>query len=195
MEATFIIVREDLQVDRVTIVAEGVLIGRLPICELLLNHPSVSRLQAGISYVDGNYYLRNLRQGNPIMVNGAKLEEYEALADGDVVGIGPFALNIGFAQGVLIVKVSLQIAASPADAIARRDASGVWDLPTTAQLQMPSETVPAAVEGAAHQRKVPARSFLGQANYGSDENGQTISAFSSIRPAQRQSAIDMGSHH
>ena len=68
MEATFIIVREDLQVDRVTIVAEGVLIGRLPICELLLNHPSVSRLHAGISYVDGNYYLRNLRPGNPIMV-------------------------------------------------------------------------------------------------------------------------------
>ena len=123
MEATFIIAREDLQVDPVTIVAEGLLIGRLPICELLLNHPSVSRLHAGISYADGNYYLRNLRPGNPIMVNGEKLEEYEALADGDVVGIGPFALNIGFAQGLLVLKVSLQIAASPADAIARRDVS------------------------------------------------------------------------
>src|SRR5437763_17202741 len=89
MEATFIIIREDLQVDPVTIVAEGVLIGRLPICELLLNHPSVSRLHAGITYADGNYYLRNLRPSNPIMVNGAKLEEYDALADGDVVGIAP----------------------------------------------------------------------------------------------------------
>ena len=157
MEATFIIVREDLQVDRITIVAEGVLIGRLPICELLLNHPSVSRLHAGITYADGNYYLRNLRPGNPIMVNGAKLEEYEALADGDVVGIGPFALNIDFAQGVLIVKVSLQIAASPVDAMARREVSGVWDLPTTAQLEMLSETMPGGVEGAAHYRKVPPR--------------------------------------
>ena len=157
MEATFIIVREDLQVDRITIVAEGVLIGRLPICELLLNHPSVSRLHAGITYADGNYYLRNLRPGNPIMVNGAKLEEYEALADGDVVGIGPFALNIDFAQGVLIVKVSLQIAASPVDAMARREVSGVWDLPTTAQLEMLSETMPGGVEGAAHHRKVPPR--------------------------------------
>src|SRR5882724_7854490 len=61
MEATFIIAREDLQVDPVTIVAEGLLIGRLPICELLLNHPSVSRLHAGITYADGNYYLRTLR--------------------------------------------------------------------------------------------------------------------------------------
>src|SRR5437588_1883267 len=157
MEATFIIVREDLQVDRITIVAEGVLIGRLPICELLLNHPSVSRLHAGITFADGNYYIRNLRPGNPIMVNGAKLEEYEALADGDVVGIGPFALNIDFAQGVLVVKVSLQIAASSADAMARREASGLWDLPTTAQLEMPNESMFADTQGAAHQRKVPAR--------------------------------------
>src|SRR5205809_843056 len=157
MEATFIIAREDLQVDPVTIVAEGLLIGRLPICELLLNHPSVSRLHAGITYADGNYYFRNLRPGNPIMVNGARLEEYEALADGDVVGIGPFALNIGFAQGVLIVKVSLQIAASPADAIARREASGLWDLATTAQLEILSETMPGAGAGAAHHRKVPPR--------------------------------------
>src|SRR5438132_10530733 len=134
MEATFIIVREDLQVDRITIVAEGVLIGRLPICELLLNHPSVSRLHAGITYADGNYYLRNLRPGNPIMVNGAKLEEYEALADGDVVGIGPFALNIDFAQGVLTVKASSPTPASPAPPMAPPHAPALSHLPPTPQL-------------------------------------------------------------
>ena len=137
MEATFIIVREDLQVDPVTIVAEGVLIGRLPTCELLLNHPSVSRLHAGVTYADGEYYVRNLRPGNPILLNATKLEEYEALADGDVLGIGPFALNVTFAQGSLTIKVSLQIAASPADAVTRREASGLWDLPTTVQLELP----------------------------------------------------------
>src|SRR5256714_14740853 len=150
MEATFIIAREDLQVDPVTIVAEGLLIGRLPICELLLNHPSVSRLHAGITYADGNYYLRNLRPSNPIMVNGVKLEEYEALADGDVVGIGPFELNIDFAQGWLVVKVSLQIDASPADALSRSEASGLWDLPTIAQLVIPCDDILAETQGASH---------------------------------------------
>src|SRR5437660_6302666 len=155
MEAAFIIIREDLQVDPVTIVAEGVLIGRLPTCELLLNHPSVSRLHAGITYADGEYYIRNLRPGNPILLNATKLEEYEALADGDVLGIGPFALNVTFAQGSLTIKVSLQIAASPADAVTRREASGLWDLPTTVQLELPSDAAPAETGG--HKKKARSR--------------------------------------
>lgn len=157
MEATFIIIREDLQVDPVTIVAEGVLIGRLPTCELLLNHPSVSRLHAGITYADGDYYIRNLRPGNPILVNGTRLEEYEALTDGDVLGIGPFALNIAFAQGTLTIKVSLQIAASPTDAITKREASGMWELPTTVHLEIPSDITAAEAEAAVHKKKAPAR--------------------------------------
>jgi hypothetical protein len=131
MEGTFIIVREDLQLDPATIVAEGVLIGRLPTCELWLNHPSVSRLHAGISFTDGEYYIRSLRQSNPVLLNGTKLADYEALAPGDVLGIGPFSLNIDFDRGVLVVTVSLQIAASSADAVQRRDASGVYVLPST----------------------------------------------------------------
>ena len=89
MDATFVIIREDLQVDPVTIVAEGVLVGRLPTCELLLNHPSVSRLQAGITNVEGDYYIRNFRSTNPITLNGEKVEEYQALTDSDVLGVGP----------------------------------------------------------------------------------------------------------
>src|SRR3954468_3378157 len=105
MESTFIIVREDLQLDRATIVAEGVLLGRLPTCELLLNHPTVSRLHAGISFTDGDYYIRNLRQSNPVVLNGTKLVDYEVLAPGDVLGIGPFTLNINFDHGVLAITV------------------------------------------------------------------------------------------
>lgn len=156
MEATFIIIREDLQVDPVTIVAEGLLAGRLPTCELLLNHPSVSRLHAGITSADGDYYIRNLRPGNPIMLNGAKLEEYEALADGDILGIGPFALNIDFAQGALVIKVSLQIAATAGDAVTRREASGLWDLPTTMALELPS-TPPEGQPAASPHKKPPPR--------------------------------------
>src|SRR6267142_6329059 len=105
MESTFIIIREDLQVDPVTIVAEGLLVGRLPTCELLLNYPSVSRLHAGITSAEGDYYIRNLRPGNPIMLNGARLEEYEALADGDVRGIGALTLSVNCHEGMLGLKV------------------------------------------------------------------------------------------
>lgn len=134
MPGTFIIIRDDLHIDPMTIVTDGVLIGRLPICELLLNHPSVSRLHAGITNAEGAYYIRNLRPGNPIMLNGDRLEEYQALAAGDVLGIGPFALNVDFQGEALVIKVSLQIAATPGDAIMRREALGVSELPTTARL-------------------------------------------------------------
>src|SRR5437762_12836196 len=109
MEATFIIVREDLQVDPVTIVAEGLLVGRLPTCELLLNHPSVSRLHAGITSAAGGYYIRNLRPANPIMLNGERVEEYQALTSDDVLGIRPFALNIDFKDDALILNLSRPI--------------------------------------------------------------------------------------
>src|SRR6185369_14042761 len=118
--AIFIIVREDLQLDPATIVTEGLLVGRLPTCELLLNHPSVSRLYAGIICdEEGDYYIRNLRPSNPILINGLKLADYAALAPGDVVGIGPFGLDIDFHESALMITVSLQIAATPADAVRR----------------------------------------------------------------------------
>src|SRR3954465_9951780 len=106
MEATFIIIREDLQIDPFTIVAEGLLIGRFPTVELLLNHPSVSRLHAGITNSEGQFFIRNLRVSNPILLNGVRLADYEALADGDVLGIGPFAINISVTPGALTLRIS-----------------------------------------------------------------------------------------
>ncbi|HYW74055.1 MAG TPA: FHA domain-containing protein [Pyrinomonadaceae bacterium] len=140
MAGTFIIVREDLQLDPARIVAEGLLLGRLPTCEVLLNHPSVSRLHAGISFTDDNYYIRGLRQGNPVLLNGTALTDYEALAPGDVLGIGPFTLDIDFdQQGLLIITVSLQIAATPADSVRPRELSGVYQLPSTGGFETSSE--------------------------------------------------------
>ena len=154
MEATFIIIREDLQIDPVTIMAEGLLIGRIPTSELLLNHPTVSRLQAGITYSEGEFCIRNLRVSNPIMLNGAVLVDYEALADGDVVGIGPFAINISFARGALTLKVSLQIAATSSDAVTRREVSGLWDLEETLQS---SNAFGVELHAGAHPRRLPSR--------------------------------------
>jgi hypothetical protein len=151
-QSTFIIIRQDLQVDPVTIVADGILIGRLPTCELLLNHPSVSRLHAGITNAEGNFYIRNLRPGNPITLNGKRLEQYEALTTSDVLGVGPFSLNIDDEEGALVIKVSLQIGATAVEA--RRDMSGVGELPTTVRLELPAEEGAPPAEGA-HKKPPP----------------------------------------
>ena len=68
----YVIVRDDLFLDPITIVSEGLLIGRLPQCEVRLNHPSVSRLPAGIKQLEGDYYLFALRPNNPVVLNGLR---------------------------------------------------------------------------------------------------------------------------
>ncbi len=111
----FVIIRDDLLTDPVTVISEGLLIGRLRECEVLLNHPSVSRAQAGIKQIDDNYYLFALRPSNPVTINGKKVEENEALAAGDVLGVGPFHLEIDEADEALVIRVSLLIGMKAAE--------------------------------------------------------------------------------
>ena len=111
----YIIIRDDLTVDPVTIISEGMLIGRLPQCELLLNHPSVSRVQAGIRQIDHNYYLFALRPRNPVVLNGKPVEENEALAAGDVIEVGPFHLQVESADEALVIRVELRIGMKPSE--------------------------------------------------------------------------------
>jgi len=105
----YVIIRDDLLIDPVTVITEGLLIGRLMECELLLNHPGVSRAQAGIKHIDDDYYLFPLRPNNPVTLNGKVVEGNEALAAGDVLFIGPFRLDIDDTQESLVIRVSLQI--------------------------------------------------------------------------------------
>ncbi|HKO95741.1 MAG TPA: FHA domain-containing protein [Pyrinomonadaceae bacterium] len=105
----YIIVRDDLMQDPVTIVTDGLLIGRLYECELLLNHPAVSRAQAGIRRSDDDFYLFNLRPSNPVKLNGKVIERNSALAAGDILEMGPFLLEIDQTDDALILKVSLHI--------------------------------------------------------------------------------------
>ena len=105
----FIIIREDLVQDPVTIISDGLLIGRLVECELLLNHPAVSRAQAGIKEIEDNYYLFSLRPANPPQLNGKPVEQNEALAPGDTIAIGPFLLEVDLSDEALILNVALQI--------------------------------------------------------------------------------------
>lgn len=105
----YVIIRDDLQVDPVTIVSEGLLIGRLLQDELLLNHPSVSRVQAGIKQLDDIYYLFALRPKNPVILNGKPVEENEALAAGDIIEVGAFQLTIESVEEALVIRVEMQI--------------------------------------------------------------------------------------
>jgi hypothetical protein len=114
----YVIIRDDLLTDPVTVISEGILIGRLMECEVLLNHPAVSRAQAGIKQIDDDYYLFPLRPNNPVILNGKAVEVNEALAAGDILIVGPFRLVIEDTEESLVIRVSLQIGmrASEADA-------------------------------------------------------------------------------
>ena len=109
MKNRYIIIRDDLLVDPVTVISDGLLIGRLLQCELLLNHPSVSRVQAGIKEIDDAYYVFALRPKNPVILNGKPVEENEALAPGDIIEVGPFQLSIDSTDDALVIRVELRI--------------------------------------------------------------------------------------
>jgi pSer/pThr/pTyr-binding forkhead associated (FHA) protein len=111
----YVIIRDDLPIDPVTIISEGLLIGRLPQCELRLNHPSVSRAQAGIKQFDDSYYLFALRPKNPVILNGKPVEENEALAAGDIVEVGPFQVQVESADDALVIRVELRIGMKPSE--------------------------------------------------------------------------------
>ncbi|MEP6637429.1 MAG: FHA domain-containing protein, partial [Acidobacteriota bacterium] len=100
-------------------------------CELLLNHPAVSRAQAGIKEIGGVYYLFSLRPGNPPKLNGKPVEENEALAPSDVIAVGPFLLEIERNEEGFVIKVALQIGV-----VAETDAPGSPD-ETTSKLLIP----------------------------------------------------------
>lgn len=113
----FRIEREDLNVDPVTLVTDGLKIGRLPSCELVLNHPAVSRLHAGITMSGGRYYLYNFSSSSGTTLNGriVATESGEVLADGDVVQIGPFFLGIDRSGDALNISVTLEVATNLSD--------------------------------------------------------------------------------
>jgi hypothetical protein len=117
----FRIVREDLNTDPVTLVTDGLKIGRQPNCELVLNHPSVSRLHAGITMAGGRYYLYNFSSSSGTTLNGRVVatQSGEVLADGDVVQLGPFFLSIDRAGDTLNINVTLEVATNAGDADSR----------------------------------------------------------------------------
>src|SRR5216684_6249112 len=111
-ESTFIIAREDRAVDPKTILSDGLRIGRLPDSDVWLNHPTVSRLHAGINRIEGYFYLINLSASSATALNGRVIpfNEAEALTDGDELQIGPFFVRVTRTNETLRITVVHQFA-------------------------------------------------------------------------------------
>jgi hypothetical protein len=135
-ETTFIIARDDRGVDPKTVVSDGLRIGRLSDSDVWLNHPTVSRLHAGINRIEGYFYLINLSASSATTLNGRAIpfNEAEALADGDVVRIGPFFLNIEQTDELFRLTVTLQFALN----VAERELPHKTQVNTTQPLIMPA---------------------------------------------------------
>lgn len=106
----FVITREDRSIDPVTVVAEGLAIGRAPGCELHLNHPTVSRLHCGIQRHGAEFYLHHFSKSNATTLNGRLVEDRAALSEGDQIQLGPFVVTVSFRDRALHADVRYQTA-------------------------------------------------------------------------------------
>ena len=120
-QSTYIITRTDLALAPLPVTTDGLRIGRINECELVLRHPTVSRLHAGIRREGNRFYVTDLSPSNSTILNNRLLifNEPEALADGDVLLVGPFTLYIGERGNGLDIKVTLRAAANAVEVQAR----------------------------------------------------------------------------
>lgn len=113
----FIIKRKDRlgEVDDVVIDTEGLTIGRLRGNDLALNHPAVSRTHSGVKEIGEDFWYFNLSQSNGSLLNG-ELVTRAPLADGDVVQIGPYLLQMNYLPGALSISVEAVLEVQPLSA-------------------------------------------------------------------------------
>ena len=69
-----------------------VVIGRLPQCQVVLSHPSVSQRHARIETRDGRHVIVDLNSTNGTFVNGLSIQRHP-LQRNDIVQIGPYRLT------------------------------------------------------------------------------------------------------
>ncbi|MBX3279724.1 MAG: cytochrome c3 family protein [Acidobacteria bacterium] len=124
MPNRFHIIRKDLNLDPVTIESEGLTIGRLTGNDLALNHPTVSRTQAGIKDINGDYWIFNLSSANGTLLNGEQIDR-TPLADGDLVQIGPFLLTATYVGRDLQLSVEMSVSPLPIETGMTQQLSGI----------------------------------------------------------------------
>src|SRR5262245_43480808 len=112
----FIIRRKDrvADVDDLVLDSEGLTIGRLVGNDLVLNHPAVSRTHGGIKQLGADFWYFNLSRSNGTLLNG-ELVERAPVADGDVIQIGPFVLELSYAGTALMISVEMGLDVQPVE--------------------------------------------------------------------------------
>lgn len=66
----------------------SLILGRGPMCDIVLPEPSVSRRHAQVSLADGRCFLADLGSGNGTFLNGKQIAAPMPLADGDELRVG-----------------------------------------------------------------------------------------------------------
>lgn len=90
---------------------DRILLGRLDTCDVVLDHPTVSRIHAAINFIESRYFLVNLSSSNPLTLNGRLLESQEddVLAAGDTIQLGPFAILVESVDDAISLIVQEQV--------------------------------------------------------------------------------------
>ncbi|MFM9904703.1 MAG: FHA domain-containing protein [Pyrinomonadaceae bacterium] len=128
----------DLAIATAAFEKDGIYIGRLDTCEIVLNHTAVSRIHAGVNYQNSKYVLVNLSTSNILTLNGRPLgpKKSDVLADGDTIQIGPFTILVARLGDEILLVVERQFAdrtpelirVRPEKAEAAATAGGVLDV-------------------------------------------------------------------
>jgi FHA domain len=108
----FTISRIDAGTSDIRIEKEAIFIGRLKSSDVFLDHTAVSRVHAGINFLDSTYFLINLSTSNVLTLNGRPLapQNTDVLSDGDIIQIGPFMIEVAQSKDDLRLNILPQLA-------------------------------------------------------------------------------------
>jgi pSer/pThr/pTyr-binding forkhead associated (FHA) protein len=106
----FTVTFANLERESLALQKDGILIGRLDSCDIVLDDKTVSRVHAAINFRNGKYLLVNISSANVITLNGRRLgpEKDDVLADGDTIQVGPFTVLAGRIGDELLLVVDEQ---------------------------------------------------------------------------------------
>ncbi len=85
--------------DDFSLVSRETSIGRHKNCDIILNYPTVSRINAVIICAKTGWYISNVKSDIEILINGKKLEKKELLKTGDKITLGNITLIFENKQG------------------------------------------------------------------------------------------------